>query len=218
MRNLDQFVCYMLNKLKQHTNYFPGLYAVIACGGQSSRMGIDKSMLLYHEKPQCYWLYEMLEPFCEKVFISCNNVQAGKIHADLSIIPDLAGYSNIGPMACLLSAFDQYPGKDVFVVGCDYPFLSADDILQFLNSFERDKPAAAFYNSIYGLYEPLLAYYNYDSAEEVYKVFLNKEFSLQHFLVKINAEKFFTPNEKAIESVDTKEDYEKALAFIKHSL
>ena len=45
------------------------------CGGKSSRMGTDKSRIIYHEKEQQYHVYEMLQLICEDVFISCNKEQ-----------------------------------------------------------------------------------------------------------------------------------------------
>lgn len=215
MRNLNR-IFRLKNFLNQYHHSSEGVYAVIACGGKSTRMGTNKSMLPYHGKPQCYHLYELLQPFCEKVFISCIENQVKEISSSYPVIKDLDAYKSIGPMAGLLSAFDQFPGKNIFLVGCDYPFITADDIKNFLAKLDPGK-AAAFYNSTFGLYEPLLAYYNYGAAKDIYKMFLNKEFSLQHFLIKADAEKFFPGNEKTIKSIDTKEDYTEALNLIKQN-
>src|SRR4051812_39594577 len=100
------------------------VYGLVVCGGKSSRMGKDKSMLDYHGKPQRYYLYEMLEPLCEQVFISCSKEQAATIPSEYKIIEDAAEYEDIGPMAALLSAFKKYPKASFIAVGCDYPFIN----------------------------------------------------------------------------------------------
>ena len=46
------------------------LHGLVVCGGQSTRMGMDKSQLQYHGVPQREWLYELLQPLCEDVYIS----------------------------------------------------------------------------------------------------------------------------------------------------
>ena len=55
------------------------LYGLIMCGGKSSRMGTDKSRIVYQQKEQQYHVYQMLQTFCEKVFISCNAEQGKTI-------------------------------------------------------------------------------------------------------------------------------------------
>src|SRR6478735_6633462 len=101
------------------------LYGLVICGGQSTRMGTDKSLLDYYGKAQRYYVHEMLQPFCEKVFLSCNEQQAATITGNYETIADAPAYSDIGPMAGLLSAFGQYPDKAFLVVACDYPFFTA---------------------------------------------------------------------------------------------
>ncbi len=190
------------------------LYGLIACGGKSSRMGQDKSMLLYYDMPQCYQLYEMLVPFCEKVFISCNETQAAKTEPGYPLIIDLPSYKNTGPMAALLSAFALYPKNDFLLIGCDYPFLTKKEISDFLHTFQRNEMAAAFFNPASSMYEPLLGYYNQRSAIDLLEMEANNEYSLQHFLRKINAAKFFPSNIQVIQSVDTIDEFNKVKKII----
>ncbi|MEO8771565.1 MAG: NTP transferase domain-containing protein [Ferruginibacter sp.] len=194
-----------------------GLHGIVVCGGMSRRMGKDKSMLIYYDQPQCYHLYKLLLPYCEKVFISCNDLQANTIDAGYSTMIDLPAYQSIGPMAALLSAFNQYADKDLLIIGCDYPFLTSNDLEQFLNSFQRIETAAAFYNSSALLYEPLLSYYNHQSRESILNMHANNEHSLQYFLKNNHAFKFYPENLKSIESVDTEAGYIEAVKTIKHN-
>ena len=191
-----------------------GLYGLVICGGKSSRMGTDKSMLDYHGKPQCYHIYEMLSPLCEKVFISCNEEQADKIRVGYHSLTDIPCFTNSGPVAGLLTAFDHFPNNNFLIIGCDYPFLNTKDLLDFLPFCNQEHLAAAFYNEKNNLYEPLLAYYGRDCRNELLNMFATGEYSLQHFLKKIPAAKFCTESENITRSIDTKAGFEEAKHLI----
>ena len=192
------------------------LYGLVVCGGNSSRMGCDKSMLTYYKKPQRYHLYEMLEKICEKVFISCNAMQAKEIGNEYSVLTDFSGYQNTGPVAALLTAFKEFPLNDFLIVGCDYPFISENDLKEFLVSLKENKPAAAFYNTEVKLYEPLLAWYSSGSSALLTQMFQKHQYSLQHFLKTVDAEKFYPVNSNVLQSVDTTEEFETAKDVIKN--
>jgi len=178
-------------------------YGLVACGGSSSRMGTDKSMLIYDRKPQRYHMYEMLQPFCEKVFISCREEQAGTVEDGYNILTDHPAYNEIGPMAALLSAFTAFPKKNMLLIGCDYPFLTANDLKQFSAYCNDEVHAVAFYNDKGNVYEPLLAWYDHNSFSALKEMYDTKQYSLQHFLRTVEAIKFYPGNEKSIISVDT---------------
>ena len=190
-----------------------GSYGLVVCGGNSSRMGTDKSMLIYHEKPQRYHVYEMLRTFCEKVFISCNEEQA-TIEDGYNILTDHPAYKNIGPMAALLTAFTQFK-KDILLIGCDYPFLTTTDLEHFLPYCKEENFAVSFYNEQEDLYEPLLAWYRYNSFDKLTKMHAAKQYSLQHFLRNNLAIKFYPLNKNSIQSVDNNEAFIKAYNSIK---
>ena len=177
-------------------------------------MGTDKSMLIYYEKPQRYHVYEMLQAFCEKVFISCNEGQVNSIENGYNILPDQPAFKNIGPMAALLTAFSQFPKMDLLVIGCDYPFLTATDLWHFL-PFCKKEIAVSFYNDKEDLYEPLLAWYPHTSFDILRKMHEAKKYSLQHFLRYKQAIKFYPGNKNCLISVDTHEAFIKAGESIK---
>lgn len=184
------------------------LYGLVICGGQSSRMGTDKSLIDYHGKPQRYYVYEMLEWICDKVFISCNTTQKESITEPYKALSDLPQYENIGPMAGLLTAFNYYPDRDFLVVGCDYPYITTKDLKEFTRSVNQEKIASAFYNHEHGMYEPLLALYSQKSKNEILRMYDKSEFSLQHFLTENEAGKYQPARPKNLMSVDTPEDYQ----------
>lgn len=194
------------SELMHNQPVIPETYGLAVCGGSSSRMETDKSMLSYYGKPQRYHVYDLLRPFCEKVFISCNNAQATSIEPGYNFLPDDAAYPNIGPMAALLTAFDQFPGKDILFIGCDYPFLTAADLQDFSTHCKKGQPAA-FYNEQEELYEPLLAWYPNSMATALKTTYENKQYSLLQFLNKNNTVKYHPHQLASIQSVDTRKDF-----------
>ncbi|MBL7700687.1 MAG: molybdenum cofactor guanylyltransferase [Ferruginibacter sp.] len=187
----------------------PETYGLVMCGGKSRRMGTDKSMLQYFDKPQRYQVYDMLLPFCEKVFICCSAQQAKNMEAGYNFITDAEEYSNIGPMAALLSAWKLHPNKSLLLLGCDYPFLKADELQQF--SLLCKNAPASFYNKEAAIYESMLAWYPFTCYEELKLMFEAKELSLQQLLRKYDALKYFPADTNSIKSVDTIEAFTKTI-------
>ncbi len=196
----------MTSLLPVKNNLLPDTYGLVLCGGRSSRMGTDKSMLLYYDKPQRYNLYDMLQPFCEKVFISCNTKQAKNMEAGYAFLPDDPSYANMGPMAALLTAFTRFPQKNMLLIGCDYPFLMAVHLRRF-SAYCNGERAVSFYNEQAAVYEPLLAWYPHEVFDAIKKKQEAGEYSLQHFLKSSGAVKFRPGNTKSMTSIDTYEDF-----------
>ena len=180
------------------------VYGIVMCGGKSSRMGTDKSRIVYHEKEQQYHVYEMLQSFYEKVFISCKNEQQRTIEDDYNHIVDENEYENIGPMGGVLSSLKYLPKANLVVIGCDYPYLTKEAIDGFEKSIKDNGIASAFYNEEESLYEPLLAYYSAECLQPLLKIFSENNFSLQYFLKSINADKYISTNKVLLKSVDNK--------------
>lgn len=189
-------------------------FGIVVCGGKSTRMGTDKSMLSYHGKPQLYHVYEMLEGLCEKVFISCNREQAGRISSPHQYLEDLPEFEEIGPMAAILTAFHIAKNHDFLVIGCDYPFLTPRELESFLLSIDKNHVATAFYNEEKSLYEPLLALYSSGAGEMIREMFDEGNYSLQSFLRNSSAGKFIGFKRESITSVDSPEMYEWAKKHI----
>ncbi|HNR19459.1 MAG TPA: NTP transferase domain-containing protein [Bacteroidia bacterium] len=178
---------------------------IVLCGGKSSRMKQDKSMLIYHSKPQRYHVYDLLKKYCSEVFISVN---------DVSQVVESDGYSyliddkkNIGPVAGLIRACKANPKTDVIIVGCDYPHLNDEMLKKLIQSNDESFLASAFFNSTENCYEPLLAIYKSECLPFLNYSVENNQNSLQKFLNAVNAHKVYPSSNQQIKSVDIIEEF-----------
>lgn len=183
--------------------------------GKSSRMHTDKAFLIYHDKPQCYHLYQLLEKLCSKVLISCNNGQSGQFDPHYSLLIDDTDYRDCGPIASALSAFKKYPAGDLLILGCDYPYLSLSEIERFLEEIPDRNTPAAFFNTAAGIYEPLLAWYPAVISQKLDTFYQDGNLSLQKFLKANNAFKYIPRDNNQLLSVDSPKEFIKAKEMIK---
>jgi Molybdopterin-guanine dinucleotide biosynthesis protein A len=192
------------------------LYGLVVCGGKSTRMGIDKSMLDYHGQPQRYHVYDMLLPLCEKVFISCNEEQAGTIPDRYAVIIDKEPYKEIGPMAALLSAFDAYPVASFLAVGCDYPMLTNEHLQNLTKASLHTKNCTASYNILDCIYEPLITVYQNNMKVYLENNFRQNKYSLRVLLEEINADIVIPYKQIQIMSIDNQKDREIIIAQLRN--
>jgi len=132
------------------TNDMCGL---IVMGGRSTRMGFNKSMIPYHGKPQCQYLYELLNELLPETYLSVRKDQEG-IFTDKIIID---AFDARGPLNGLLSAHKTFPEKAWLVLAVDMPFITPQTILQLIENRETDGLATVFARAQGGRPEPLAA-------------------------------------------------------------
>lgn len=132
------------------------LNGLVLTGGRSTRMGQDKSQLIYHKKPQREHLTDLLRPFCDTVFWSVNAGQAAELsEGEQPLIVD--GFDIPGPLNGILSAFRQDPTAAWLIVACDMPLLTETSLKALVGGRDTAKPATAFYDSNGQFPEPLLS-------------------------------------------------------------
>jgi molybdenum cofactor guanylyltransferase len=127
-------------------------FGLVLSGGKSTRMGTDKSLLNYRNKPQREYLYELLSAFCSRVFTSCRKDQ--EVPTTLNPITDY--YNFPGPINGILSAFREYPDKSWLIVAVDMPFVDDVVLQQLLNHRDNSKVATCFLHLPENFPEPLL--------------------------------------------------------------
>lgn len=189
---------------------------LVVCGGESKRMGKDKAFMEYHGEAQLYRVHRLLQLFCGRVMVACATTQASRIGEGYDILVDEERYYGRGPATALLTAAHTVPGKNFLLVGCDYPFLDAEELSSFVTLIDDHTHTAAFFNAIVHLYEPLLAYYSAEAAKQFGNENANEQVSLQNFLTRHEAIKYYPHNPAAAESIDTPVQEKIAREKIRH--
>lgn len=190
------------------------LYGLVLCGGRSSRMGEDKSFLIYHDKPQYHHVYAILQQFCVKTFISCNAEQSKAIDKKFKTLEDGKAYANRGPATGVLTAFSKYPENDFLVIACDYPLLTDSEIKHFLESIPAQSTAAAFYNEKQQCHEPVVAWYSANAGSLIIKA---PELSLKQHLENVNAYKHTALDPASLTSADTQAAKQKIMQLTNYN-
>jgi molybdopterin-guanine dinucleotide biosynthesis protein A len=159
----------------------PNLFGLILAGGQSRRMGTDKGQITYHKKPQREHLADLLQPFCEQVFISCRKEQ--NISSNYPLIFDQ--YDTEGPMNALLSAFLQNPTANWFILACDLPLMDTQGIADLIQNRNISTIATAYQHPSTLQIEPLIAIWEAKSYP-ILKSYFEKGFKSPWRVLKEN--------------------------------
>jgi molybdopterin-guanine dinucleotide biosynthesis protein A len=128
--------------------------AIIMAGGESRRMGHDKSMLCVEGKPMIQHICEQLRPWFDEILISAND--SGKYgFLGVPVIGDREPRQ--GPLMGIASAMEISTNDANFVIACDMPEIDTSLMLRMLRQ-------SAGYDGVVpriteSRYEPLFAVY-----------------------------------------------------------
>jgi molybdopterin-guanine dinucleotide biosynthesis protein A len=178
------------------------LTGLVLCGGNSSRMGTDKSKLKLHGKSLDEIAQANLQPFCDKVVFSINAAQNNLIY-QLSVL-DL--YENEGPLSGILSAF-YYLDSALLVLAVDMPLVNKKTIQALLGQRNSSKHVTAYYDENKHLWHGTLSIWEESSYPLLQSYFDNGGRSMQKFLHQINAQKVTFENPLELLNVNTLEEF-----------
>lgn len=130
------------------------IYGLVLAGGKSMRMGEDKGLIQWHGIPQRNYTAQLLEQFCNEVFISCRQEQVTEIGQAFQTIKD--NVDGKGPIVGILSAFKKYPDVAWLVIACDLPLIDKETISHLIESRDENVIATTYKSPHDGLPEPLI--------------------------------------------------------------
>lgn len=180
------------------------LSGIIICGGKSSRMGTDKSLLDLNGLKYYEHVRNILAEFCEEVFISCRLSQISNYN-----LPAIADkYEDRGPMAGVLSCMEELKNKSILTLPCDMPFLDPE-ILKQMILLNKENIDGIFIRDASGQIEPMLGLYNPSLFPALISHFNLGGESLKHFIGSCPNIRFYSVDNYELINVNTPEDHKK---------
>ncbi|MCP4714776.1 MAG: molybdenum cofactor guanylyltransferase [Deltaproteobacteria bacterium] len=128
--------------------------AIVLAGGQSRRMGVDKSLLFLSGTPMIEVIVNQLKGNFQHLQISSNDPVKYDF-LNLPVVPDLK--SGAGPLMGILSSLENSKTDLNFITSCDAPNINLPYVREMLRAAEHYD--AVIPMSKDGRYEPLFAVY-----------------------------------------------------------
>lgn len=124
-------------ELKQKRKFLKleNLNCVILCGGKSSRMGEDKSKLIFKNQTLTQFQVEKFSKIFKNVYVSAKEDKFG---AKFKLIKDCLEFEIYSPMLALYSILSNFKDEFVFILSVDSPNLSDKELLKMSAFLEQD--------------------------------------------------------------------------------
>jgi len=189
------------------------LNGLVLSGGKSTRMGMDKGVILYHGIPQREYLYNVLTTVCENTYWSIREDQRDEFSSETKVIIDENKFR--GPFNGLLSAHHYAPEAAWLVVACDLPLLDLEAVQQLISQRDSSKLATAFATKESRLPEPLCAIWEPKALKQSISYLNAGNGSCpRKFLMNSDIKLVYPEQDKVLLNANSIEEYKDALQKI----
>ena len=186
-------------------------------GGQSSRMGQDKSQLLFslrynsaegritqtdNRQTLAELAHSKLKCYVDDVHFSINKSQKD-LGLENTIVDE---YEGEGPLSGIISALKATQAS-IVVLGVDMPLITKQSIKSLIQQRNWDLLTTTFYNNQSNTWEPMLSIWEYETLPCLEEYFDNGGRSIQKFLNQFGNQRVTIPNPEEFTNVNTMEDY-----------
>lgn len=181
---------------------------IILSGGDSSRMGVNKSLLKYGNSTVIGTISGLMQSLFENVFLITNSASDYSF-LNLNMYKDV--YKSKGPLSGIHSGLKHSFTERNFIVSCDMPFLTKETIFEMIYH-NSSKPITVF--SVNSYIHPLPGIY----SKSVFPLIENKlvhhdsenrkNFKMLNFLQKKYTEIIHTTDRIDFFNLNTPSDYE----------
>jgi molybdopterin-guanine dinucleotide biosynthesis protein A len=182
----------------------PSLTGIVLAGGQSMRMGTDKSMLEKDGVPMYLFAARLLQAFTPEVFISVNKYQAQHNKYAFPSLTDQ--FEAEGPMGALVSCHQQRSGP-LLLLACDMPAVTETMITSLLSLHNPASQITMFCNAENGFYEPMLSVWEVPALEDITTYFQAGGRSFQQYLSLRNIPRHLPANMASLANCNTHGDW-----------
>jgi molybdopterin-guanine dinucleotide biosynthesis protein A len=186
------------------------VFGLVLTGGKSRRMGTDKALLDHDGQSQLAYVAGVLAACVDEVFVSTRpDQESDEERAQYQQIVDR--YSDLGPVAGILSALEERPEVDWLVVACDLPNIDAQTIRYLLEQRGGEQPFTAYTSSHDGLPEPLCALYH-SGCDDIIRRFVDDGMNCpRKILIRSETRLLEQPHPQALDNVNTPDDLQNSV-------
>ncbi len=184
---------------------------VILCGGRSSRMGEDKSLLPFSTSSSLtQYQYDKLKNNFKDIYLSSKVDKFDfSFNKDKYLILDKDEI--FSPIVALQTILQTIQAEKIFVITVDTPLVSIDSIIELLNNSKDNDICVARTqrtHNLCGVFSTsLVKFIDKMLAEDIHKV---------NYLLKNNNTKYIDfPDDDEFINLNNKEEYQRALNIIR---
>lgn len=189
------------------------LFGLLLTGGRSRRMQRDKAALAYAGQSQLTRAMALLTPITQRRFVSIRADQANDPQRTaFDTIADVV--NDLGPIGGIQAALRAHPEAGWLVLACDLPLLDAATLDHLIAHRDPTRLATAYRSSFDGLPEPLCAIFEPASASALEEWIAAGKKCPRAFLGQANVRLLNLPNPRALDNVNTVEEYAQAQAAL----
>lgn len=182
----------------------PQIHILVLAGGQSSRMGMDKSQLRVIGPEQEVYMADLGKKLGLPTFISKGKDYTQTSIAGHPVIHDVV--EKKGPIGAIHSAFMYRPDAAWLVLACDLPFIQESDLEYLMKRRNPKRFATAFQIKGNTFPEPLICIYEPSIREKISKALEDEKLSPMKLLQALPITRVSLDDHRVAFNVNTPEE------------
>lgn len=178
--------------MENNQNFKAGILGIVLCGGQSSRMGADKGLLIHQGKLWARLASDKLESAGLAVKLSINPGQEEKYASNFEraqIVMDHPSLSLKGPLLGLVSAHLANPNEDLFLLACDMLLMESSALKKLMEARDSNPSFEVYIYKKDNQQEPLCGIYTIAGLKKITQLLKQgriTKFSMKYILSNLS--------------------------------
>jgi molybdopterin-guanine dinucleotide biosynthesis protein MobB len=174
----------------------------IMAGGRSSRLGVNKAFLKFHNRPAVELVLEKVSALVSPVVVITNSPAEFR-YLNISAAPDIR--PGCGPLSGIHTALSLSSTEYVLVVSCDLPLITAQILRALLSAY----PGYDITLYKHAQFEPLCAVYCRTCLPALEELIDHGEYRIIDLFPTLNVKVIRTEQKEVFQSINTPEDYQR---------